>query len=246
MFSNALGMQTEVLVIIPQENSNSEIGVNSKAPGKKYKCLYLLHGLSDDYSIWLRRTSIERYASEYGICVVMPYAHKSFYSNLQGDLKYYDFIAKELPDLISDFFNVSDKREDNYIAGNSMGGYGALKIALRELDRFSAVAALSPVANIKRQDFYEITKTIFGENLNIPFEDDLCLLLKHVEQNHIKPRIYISIGKQDFMYEDNLKLKEVLKNSSYDYNFYEKDGEHSWAFWDNEIQRALEWLCKNN
>ena len=81
-FSESLGMQTEVYVVIPQKSTQGEIGVTTNAEAKKYKCLYLLHGLSDDHSIWLRRTSIERYATEYGICVVMPAAAKSFYTDM--------------------------------------------------------------------------------------------------------------------------------------------------------------------
>ena len=82
LYSEALGMQTTVNVVIPQKNTAGEIGVNGKADREKYKCLYLLHGLSDDHSIWLRRTSIERYAQKYGICVVMPCAGRSFYTDM--------------------------------------------------------------------------------------------------------------------------------------------------------------------
>ena len=71
-YSESLQMQSEVCVVIPQRSSVGEIGIDNHAERGKYKCLYLLHGLSDDQSIWLRRTSIERYATEYGICVVMP------------------------------------------------------------------------------------------------------------------------------------------------------------------------------
>ena len=149
-FSESLGMQTEVYVVMTQRSSAGEIGIENKAEAKKYKCLYLLHGLSDDHTIWLRRTSIERYATEYGICVVMPCGHRSFYTDMKYGGKYYTYIAKELPRVIREFFNVSDKREDNYIAGLSMGGYGALKIGLREHGSFCAAAGLSSVADINR------------------------------------------------------------------------------------------------
>ena len=77
-FSEELGMQTEVEVIFPQKNSVGEIGIDNGSRCEEIKCLYLLHGLSDDQSIWMRRSSIERYATEYGICVVMPFGGKSF------------------------------------------------------------------------------------------------------------------------------------------------------------------------
>ncbi len=81
IYSEALGMQTDVSVVIPQKSNYGEIGINSKSSEDKYKCLYLLHGLSDDQTIWMRRTSIERYATEYGLCVIMPCGAKSFYTD---------------------------------------------------------------------------------------------------------------------------------------------------------------------
>ena len=135
-YSKALGMQTQVNVIIPQRDVSGEIGLSNKSKVKQYKSLYLLHGLSDDQTIWLRRTSIERYANDYGICIIMPFGGKSFYFDLLSGERYYTYIAQELPDIISEFFHVSNRREDRFIAGNSMGGYGALKIALKENESF--------------------------------------------------------------------------------------------------------------
>ena len=107
-FSESLGMQTTAIVVIPQKSTNGEIGITNKNNNNKYKCLYLLHGLSDDQTIWMRRTSIERYAAEYGICVVMPCGAKSFYTDMKMGMNYYTYIAKELPALIEDMLNVSD------------------------------------------------------------------------------------------------------------------------------------------
>ena len=149
LFSPSLGMQTEVAVIIPQKDTVGEIGIAGQAKTEQFKPLYLLHGLSDDHSIWLRRTSIERYATEYGICVVMPFGGRSFYTDQKNGEKYYTYISKELPARMSEFFNVSPKREDRFIAGNSMGGYGSLKIALKNSDTFGTAAGLSSVSNIR-------------------------------------------------------------------------------------------------
>ena len=94
IFSEALGVQTTVNVVIPQRSTAGEIGIGGKSNTEKYKCLYLLHGLSDDHTIWLRRTSIERYAQEYGICVVMPFGGRSFYTDMQYGEKYYTYIGR--------------------------------------------------------------------------------------------------------------------------------------------------------
>ena len=172
-FSESLGMNTNAYVIMPQKSLNGEIGMKSTQYAQNLKCLYLLHGLSDDCSIWLRRTSIERYAQQYGICVVMPGAGRSFYTDMKYGGKYYTYIAKELPAIIHSFFNVSDKREDNYIAGLSMGGYGAMKIALKE-GNYCAAAGLSSVADVKNmtETFKNDYISVFGEDLNIPDSED--------------------------------------------------------------------------
>ena len=245
-YSEALGMQTTVNVIIPQKSSSGEIGIKSDAKDEKYKCLYLLHGLSDNHSIWLRRTSIERYAQEYGICVVMPCADKSFYTDMKDGGKYYTYIAKELPRIIREFFNVSEKREDNFIAGNSMGGYGALKIGLRECDSFCACAGLSSVADIVglTDTFRDVYIPIFGEELNIPDEENLFFLTQSNNNNPNKPKIYMGVGTEDYMYKENIKLKEHIESLDFDFTYRESSGTHCWEFWDEYIQYVLEWMLK--
>ena len=229
-------------MIIPQRSCIGEIGIKNNAKHDKYKCLYLLHGLSDDHTIWMRRTSIERYASEYGICVVMPNVGRSFYTDMKYGLKYYTFVAKELPKIIQDFLPVSDRREDNYVAGLSMGGYGALKIAMRECDSFCAGAGLSSVADIYRPDFNETKIPIFGENLEIPDDDNLFTLAEKYNSNPNKPRIYMGIGTSDFMYDDNVKLRKHFESLDFDYTYRESEGVHNWAFWDEYIQYVLKWM----
>ena len=246
-YSEALGMQTEVYVVIPQRQTSGEIGVATKAEDKKYKCLYLLHGLSDDHSIWLRRTSIERYASEYGICVVMPAAGKSFYCDMKYGMKYYTYIAKELPRIMREFLNVSDKREDNFVAGLSMGGYGALKIGLKECKTFCAAAGLSPVADLSfngRRD--ELLTSIWGNVDKVPDEEDLFYLAKARNDDPDRPRLYIGIGTADFLYPGVRKFKALLEDElDYDFTYRESEGrDHTWDFWDEYIQYVLEWMLK--
>ena len=243
-FSEALGMQTEAYVVMPQKQTSGQIGIESKSKEEKYKCLYLLHGLSDDHTIWMRRTSIERYASKYGVCVVMPCAHRSFYSNMKCGLRYYDFIASELPRLVCEFFNVSDKREDNFVAGLSMGGYGALKIALREPDKFSAAIGLSSVTDVKSSWKKDIMATIFGEGTPVPEEDDLFCLADTCVDSPNRPRLFMAVGTEDGLYEENVCLRDKLNSLGYDLEYTEAHGTHNWEFWDEHIQYALEWLFK--
>ena len=121
-FSCELGMGVQMDVILPQRDMR-QIGVESKTKPGKYPTLYLLHGLSDDHTIWQRYTSIERYVSALGIAVVMPCTHRSWYTDTYTGMKYWTYISQELPEICRDFFpNMSDKREDTWAAGLSMGG----------------------------------------------------------------------------------------------------------------------------
>lgn len=241
-YSEALGMQTEVLVILPQKSASGEIGIDSKASDTAYRTLYLLHGLSDDQTIWMRRTSIERYAAEYGICVVMPCGGRSFYCNIKNGMAYYTFIAKELPRRIREFFRVSDKREDTFVAGLSMGGYGALKMALREPETFCAGAGLSPVCDLDGFGHQDILMGLFGE-AKTPEEDNLSYLANKQKTNPLKPRLYIAMGTEDFLYENAQPLRKQL-TKDYDFTYFETSASHSWAFWDAQIQEVLKWMFK--
>ena len=122
-FSDVLGLSTSMTVILPQ-NSEGQIGLSGKVVSSRHPTLLLLHGLPDDHTIWLRRTSIERYAAEYGLAVVMPAAHRSFYTDMKQGYRYWTFISEEVLKIARSFFPLSAKREDNFVAGLSMGGYG--------------------------------------------------------------------------------------------------------------------------
>lgn len=241
-FSESLGMQTEVYAVVPQKSTSGEIGIENNNRDSELKCLYLLHGLSDDHTIWLRRTSIERYAADYGICVVMPCGGRSFYTDMKYGGKYYTYITEELPRVIGGFLKISQKREDTYIAGLSMGGYGALKSALKNPDKYCAAAGLSSVANIKNSRFKDDMIPIHGENTAVPDSEDLFYLASKTNECLVKPRIYMGEGTEDFMYDDNIRLKEHFESLDYDYTYRESKGEHNWAFWDEYIQYVLKWM----
>lgn len=231
IFSNVLGMHTNVYVVIPERRENGSVP----------KTLYLLHGLSDDNTIWMRRTSIERYAEKYGICVVMPNAEKSFYTDMKYGSDYYTFIAKELPDIMHTLFGLSRDREQNYVAGLSMGGYGALKIALRECGNYAAAAGLSSACDMAARDKRGYFPAVFGDG-EIGNENDLFALAEEASRNATKPRIFLGVGTEDFLYDENQKFKEHLASLGYDMTYRESAGTHNWEFWDEYIKYVLEWM----
>ena len=106
--------------------------------------LYLLHGMHGDHNSWMNGSAIGRYARARGLAVIMPSVGNSFYANQKHGGRYFDYVSDELPEYIGKLLPfITKKREKTFIAGLSMGGYGALKIALRNPDRFSACAGLS-------------------------------------------------------------------------------------------------------
>ena len=169
-YSESLRKCVSVNVIVPQ-NSKSNIGVQNLQSDKKlFPVIYLLHGLSDDQSIWMRRTSIELFAAAYECIIVMPDGGRSFYRNMASGALYKDFIAKDLPDFIESTFPAERNRENRFICGLSMGGYGALAIGLEMPDRYAKIAAFSSVADIQyfSKNLSPVEKkSIFGDIENL-------------------------------------------------------------------------------
>jgi len=246
-FSDVLGMTMSMDVIIPQA-SKKQIGMKSVENEGKLKTLYLLHGMSDDHTIWQRRTSIERYASELGIAVVMPAAHLSWYTNMAHGLRYFDFIAKELPEICRGFFpQMSDKPEDNFVAGLSMGGYGALKAALLAPENFCCAGCLSAAfdaADVAKDTANPLWENIFGEADCVKgSENDLFHVAETLAESGAKlPPVYIWCGTEDFLYEHNTRMRDHLIKLGYDVTYEESSGDHQWKYWDEKIQTILKWI----
>ena len=242
-YSEVLGMQRELYAIVPQKNKAGEIGGPNSRNDLRGKCLYLLHGLSDDHTIWMRRTSIERYAEAYGLTVVMPNGDVSFYTDMKHGRKYYTHIAQEVPRIAQEFFHISGRREDSFIAGLSMGGYGALKIGLRESDTFCACAALSPVTDLH---FLSIDNNLYdailGLNNPIPEQEDLFALAVQHQNDAQKPDIYLTIGTEDPLYSSAVRFRDTMEKLPYQFEWHDGHGSHGWDYWDAEIQNVLAWM----
>jgi S-formylglutathione hydrolase FrmB len=149
-FSDALGMSVSFHVLLPQK-TQSQIGMDGGETRATYPTLYLLHGLSDDHTIWMRRTSVERYAAAKNLAVIMPAVGRSFYQDMASGPRYWSFLSEELPALCQRWFPLSSSREETFAAGLSMGGYGALRLGLLQPDRFGAVASLSGALDVARR-----------------------------------------------------------------------------------------------
>lgn len=249
-FSEALGMCTAMDVILP-EKTVGQIGMTGRGAEGKCPTLYLLHGMSDDHTIWQRRTSIERYVSDKGLAVVMPTTHLGWYTDMRIGYKYWTFISRELPQICRRFFPMlSERREDTFAAGLSMGGYGALKCGLMAPETFSACASLSgalDVAKICRERILSperLFSDIFGPADQVEgSENDLFKAAELlIRSDRPRPRLYMWCGTEDFLYDQNTHMRDHLKALNYDLTYEESPGNHNWACWDEKIQSVLAWL----
>jgi S-formylglutathione hydrolase FrmB len=239
-FSDTLGLSTSMTVIVPQ----------NRPDGDGHPTLYLLHGNSDDDTIWLRRTSIERYADAKGLAVVMPQAHRSFYTDMASGYRYWTFLSEELPKIACSMFRLSEARERNFVAGLSMGGYGAFKWALRRPERFAAAASLSGALNMSASSSRNITeglradlKLIFGESGAAEREDDLLWLVRRAADTRADlPKLYQWCGTEDFLYQDNLTFRDTCRAVGIELTYEEGPGDHTWEHWDRKIRDVLDWL----
>jgi S-formylglutathione hydrolase FrmB len=227
----------------------------SGATRVNYQTLYLLHGLSDDHTIWLRRTSIERYAAAKNLAIVMPAVARSFYQDMASGPKYWTFVSEELPAMMRQFFPLSALREDNFAAGLSMGGYGALRLGLAKPGNFAAAASLSGALDyVKRlkeagKEGSRINKaewvSIAGEELKGEGTDsDLFATAQKVATSTgaPRPKLYVCCGTEDELIEDNRSFHRHLDAMHYEHTYEEGPGNHEWGYWDTQIRKVLDWL----
>ena len=254
-YSEALGVQTAVYVILPQPLSAGQIGVSERRRrAAKHPVLFLFHGMSDDHTIWLRRTSVERYAAERGLAVVMPAVGRSYYQDMAHGPRYWTFVSDELPRLVRSFFPLSNRREANFVAGLSMGGYGAMRLALTYPERYAAAASLSGAVDVAERCRLAAgaadaggrreMRDMFGEDLAVAGTDrDLFHLARRLATSRVpRPRVYQYCGKKDFLYRDSLRFRNLLRRQRFSLTYAEDGGDHSWPHWDRQIQKVIGWL----
>ena len=247
-FSDVLEVGTSMSVVLPQQ-TDEQIGVSASAASPEGPpVLYLLHGLSDDASAWLRYSAIERHAAERGLAVVMPQAGRSFYADEATGHRYWTFLSEELPELVGSLFRVSDRREDTFVAGLSMGGYGALKWALRHPDRVAAAASLSgalDVAGLRsrrtRPEDPRLFDRCFGDRELAGTPDDLLALVASADVAGL-PALHVSCGTEDELIGDNRRFVAAAGGAGIPVTAAFGPGAHDWAYWDAVIQDVLAWL----
>ena len=253
--SQYLQGNTDVNIILP-DKARSQSPKEFYGSGKKYKVLWLLHGTFGDYTDWLRKSNIELYACEKDLIVVMPSALNSNYSNWDTMIGYhaFDYLTEELMPIVYNWFPASDKREDNFIAGLSMGGGGTIKFAVNHPDKFAAAAVLSAAprnfdhidmesTDPRQQRQITSVKNAGGLEKYVNSYENSWRILGELNGTGKLPKLYFACGKNDFLYETYEEFKEYAKSINLEATFEEIEGyTHEWRFWDLTIQHALEFF----
>ena len=249
-YSEALRCRVVLNVLLPEIPKKDD--GTGLPKNETYKTLYLFHGLSQDYSDWIRKSNIERYAEKHGIAVVMPSVGRSWYADTQYGENYFTFVTEELPAVCQSYFrNMSSRRENNFVAGLSMGGYGAIKAALSCPEKFSACASLSGSLDITRKGRdidIPAWRAIFdfdlksGDDLS-GSEHDLFELARRIKASGKEiPRIYLWCGTEDHLIEINRSFRRELEKLGISHTYKESEGNHTWPWWDLHIRDALDFL----
>lgn len=210
-----------------------------------FPVLYLLHGLSDDHTAWIRRSRIEPYTRDLPLIVVMPDGARNFYTDNADGPPYGSFFATELPDLIERTFPARRDRAGRFIGGLSMGGYGALRLALAHPTKFASAHSHSAAALAWRYDPNRTSLTpdehrrIFGQASADNSPHDLLTLATAAQSSGTLPALHLDCGTDDFLLPANQQLHAEFEKLHIPHTYIEHPGAHTWDYWDTHIRSAL-------
>ncbi|HJA64759.1 acetylesterase [Lachnoclostridium sp. An169] len=252
--SKSLRRTVPMYVILPADRMLPP-GAEEK-PDTPYKTLYLLHGVIGNYTDWVTGTAVQRWAEEKNLVVVMPSGDNSFYLDQEsGQNSYGEFVGQEIVEITRKMFPLSGKREDTYIAGLSMGGYGALRNGLKYSETFGRIGAFSSALiteGVKERtddspryiETRSYAQSILGdlEKVGESDRDPRWLVEKLKKEGKKIPEIFMTCGKQDSLLGQNHVFRDFLIDAGADVTYEEWDGGHEWDFWNSSLKKLLEWL----
>lgn len=245
-FSQMLNRDFEYRAIIPEAQSQSPFPV-----------LFLLHGYGGNSMEWLEKSSIDRLAEDYSMAIILPSVGDGYYLDNPATGNMTTFIGTELvEDVRKRFPMLSTKREETYIGGVSMGGFGATLIGFTHPTVFSKIASFSgafilhavsigdPLVLGNAEPTY--FKKLFGDDLTSlegsPF-DPVCAAEKAMQSGYA-PSIYLLCGKNDTLYQPNLRFRTQLQTLGSSVTWQEVPGKHEWSVWNKYLESLFCWLRK--
>ncbi|WML32202.1 alpha/beta hydrolase-fold protein [Neobacillus sp. OS1-32] len=234
--SKTLRQTTQVQVILPEASND----VTPLYPEDDIILIYLLHGLTGNASEWTRFSKIEYYAKKYNAIIVLPEVHRSFYLDQPG-AQYEQYVSTDLPKFLERWFKIPAK-EKTFLSGESMGGYGTLRIGLTHSKNYEKIAALSPVISLKKLITSEPDLFAPDEWASSQLErvrEPLDLLMEGKAEVYRDGKLLLLCGTEDEFYEDTREFENKCKQHGYNVASHYETGEHSWLYWDHAIHRAI-------
>lgn len=249
IYSDTLKMETTLHAVLTGD-MRTERGCKPLTPGLAGKTLILLHGLSGNGAGWLYYMPVFRLAEQYGLRIILPDGHRSFYQDMVYGGRYFTYIADELPHLAQALFGADVSPQNLMIAGLSMGGYGALRCALTHPHRYAYAGAFS--APVQLQEFVTSEKEValrgldkerigwFGPEYQVPPESDVFSLAQQIRK---PPPLFLACGKQDAFYGANRYFAHHLSGLGFQREWFEQNGEHDWPFWETALTQFLKFCA---
>ncbi len=230
--NTVLEKMTSFMAIVPDDK-----------PGP-FPVLYLLHGLSDDHTAWTRRTSLERYVDGLPLIVILPNGERGFYTDSQANPKaaFETYLTRDLLGFVDRTFRTIPTRDGRVLAGLSMGGYGAVKLALKHPDLFCAAVSHSGAVGFGRRTFEAGTEwaAIMGQNAQ-GGPNDIFALAETISRADL-PGLRIDCGVDDFLIEENRAFDAHLTALGVPHEYEEHPGEHNWVYWNFHILDTLKFF----
>jgi len=249
--SKALFRTVPVNVVLPVDKISFETMDYLGAPEEGFPVLFLLHGLLGNYTDWVSGTRIQRWAEDAGLAVVMPSGDNAFYvPGLTPNNDYGTFIGQELPQVMRQMFPLSHRREDTFIAGLSMGGFGAIRNGMKYAETFSRIVDLSSGIHFFDPDFASVAgeEGVFGDlkeaaktdkNHYVAYAD----MKARIEAGEFAaPEFYLACGTDDPLMDVNVRFRDLLVADGLAVTWDEEPRGHDWDFWDSQIKKVVDWL----
>lgn len=238
-FSEKLNMNTHVTVCMPD------------LPRETKATVILLHGLKGDADVWMNRVGLEFFANKYSLAFVMPEVQRSWYIDMAYGLDYFGYVSDEVPQLIAHYFKLPTDREHLYIGGLSMGGYGTIRCALKNPDRYKGAMSFSARVFMEERAFLHNDdrsvrefQGLLGLERKTSLDNctDVRKLLDSVKDAPVKSKFYVACGTEDSLYPESVEFNKLLQDAGFDVTYEEWAGIHSWDFWRESLPRGLKAL----
>lgn len=248
LYSPSIGAMTKYTIILPN---------GYEASSAKHPVLYLLHGYSGDHTNWVKLTGLVKYAAQYNFIIVAPDGKNGWYTNSSAAPKdkHESSVIDDLVPHIDAKYKTDTSRYSRSIAGLSMGGYGAVKLALKYPAKFFFAGGISPaiqVPNSLEDSLFYATRSkglvqsvqkAFGSVRNDSWNDNDVFHLAGTVRPDTALYFYLSVGSQDGLSEiidETHRFAATLRNNGIAFEMHETAGGHNWKFWDKEIRIVLE------